>query len=111
MVGIDLTFVQQVPNGTDALNNPVYTTTDVEVEDCLVAPVTVPTNAREEQAIAQSRDQIYIHFPKAFTGDLSASNVTYDGKTFKLDSDTVKFMDGNTPTRWNRYVRAERINV
>lgn len=111
MKGITLTFEKQIQSGTDKLKNPKYITEDIEVEDCLVAPVTVPTNAREEQAIAQSRDQIYIHFPKLCTEDLSASNVTYDGKTFKLDSDTVKFMDGNTPTRWNRYVRAERINV
>ncbi len=111
MVGITLTFVQKVQSGTDGLNNPVYTTTNIVVDDCLIAPVTDPTNAREQQALEQAKDQVRIHLPKLFTGDVGSSEVTYDTKTFHLDSDTVKFMDGNTPTRWNRYLRAERINV
>lgn len=110
MNGITLTFSKKTQSGTDTLNNPTYITTDVDVEDCLVAPITEPTSAREQQAIKQSRDQIRIHLPKDCTEDLSDSNVTYDGKVFHLDSDSVVFMADNTPTRWNRYFRAEKIN-
>lgn len=110
MKGITLTFSKQVAAGTDALNNPTFTSTDIEVDDCLIAPITEPLNAREQQAITQSRDQVRIHMPKASTDDVSNSDVTYGGKTFHLDSDSVVFMDENTPTRWNRYFRAEAIN-
>ena len=110
MNGISLTFVKKTETGTDALNNPVYTTTEVEVADCLIAPITEPTSAREQQAMTQAKDQVRIHMPKASTDDVSGSSVDWDGKTFTLDSDSVVFMDDNTPTRWNRYFRAECVN-
>lgn len=110
MKGISLTFVKQVPSGKDALNNDTYTTTSIAVDDCLIAPISEPATAREQQAMQQSRDQVRIHLPKAYSGDVSGSDVTWDGKVFHLDSDSVAFMAENTPTRWNRYVRAECIN-
>lgn len=111
MVGTTLTFIQKVANGKDALNNPTFTTQNVVVTDCLIAPITEPTTAREQQALTQSRDQVRIHLPKAYTGDVSNSDVNWQGKLFHLDSDSVTFMDENTPTRWNRYIRAENVNV
>lgn len=110
MIGTTLTFTKKVQNGTDDLNDPTYATTDIEVEDCLIAPITEPATAREQQAMNQSKDQVRIHMPKASTADVSGSSVTWDGKVFTLDSDSVIFMAGNTPTRWNRYFRAECVN-
>lgn len=110
MKGIKLTFAKQTPGDPDAMGNPVPSVTNIEVEDCLIAPITEPANAREQQALEQSRDQVRIHLPKAFDGDVSDSDVVWDGKTFHLDSDSVVFMEENTPTRWNRYIRAEVIN-
>lgn len=111
MVGMEITFIQKVANGTDDLNNPTYTTQNVVVDDCLVAPITEPTTAREQQAMEQSKDQVRVHMPKASTADVGNSTFVYNGKTFKLDSSSVKFMDDNTPTRWNRYFRAESVNA
>jgi hypothetical protein len=111
MKGISLTFVKRVEGTADALNNPTYTTTDVTVDDCLIAPIIEPVSAREKQAMEQSRDQIRIHMPKLSTADVSDSNVTWDGKVFHVDSDSTVFMADNTPGRWNRYFRAECINA
>ncbi len=110
MKGTTLTFVKKVANGTDSLNNPTYTTQDIEVDDCLIAPITEPATAREAQAMEQSKDQVRIHLPKADDSDVSGSSLTWGGKTFTLDSDSVVFMDENTPGRWNRYLRAESVN-
>lgn len=110
MIGMTIIFTKQVANGTDALNNATYTTQQVTVNDCLVAPITEPANAREAQALEQMRDQVRVHIPKASDADVSDSTFVYDGKTFRVDSDSVKFMTENTPTRWNRYFRAECIN-
>jgi hypothetical protein len=110
MVGITLTFNKKSATGTDELNNPTYETSEVAIDDCLVAPITEPVSAREQQAKEQSRDQIRIHIPKASTADIGNSTVIWDGKTFKVDSDSTVFMNENTPTRWNRYFRAEAIN-
>jgi hypothetical protein len=110
MVGTTLTFNKRVANGTDEMNNPTYETSPVVVDDCLVAPIIEPVSAREQQAKEQNREQIRIHMPKASTADVSDSEVVWNGKTFKVDSDSTVFMDENTPTRWNRYFRAELIN-
>lgn len=109
MIGVTLTFTQQIANGVDALNNPTFSTSEIEVDDCLVAPITEPVSIRESQAIAQAKDQVRVHLPKSFTGDVSSSSFVWDNKVFQLDSDSVVFMSGNTPTRWNRYFRAEYI--
>lgn len=111
MKGITLTFVKQTANGTDSLNNPTYTTTEIDVDDCLIAPITEPVSAREQQAFEQSRDQVRIHMPKASDDDVSDSTVAWGGKTFHVDSDSAVFMNENTPTRWNRYFRAEVVNA
>jgi len=110
MKGISLTFTKQVAGAVDAFNNPTYTTTDIVIDDCLIAPISEPTTAREQQAMEQSRDQVRIHISRASTADVSDSDVTWDGKVFHLDSDSVVFMQENTPTRWNRYIRGECIN-
>lgn len=111
MVGMEIVFTQKVAGAVDDLNNPTYTTQEITVDDCLVAPITEPTTAREQQAMEQSKDQVRVHMPKTDSTDVGNSEFTYDGKVFRLDSSAVKFMDGNTPTRWNRYFRAESVNA
>ena len=110
MKGIALTFSKQIATGADALNNQVSIPVDIVVDDCLIAPISEPTNAREQQAMEQSRDQLRIHLPKSFTGDISDSDIVWGGKRFHIDSESVVFMAENTPTRWNRYFRAEFVD-
>lgn len=111
MKTISLTFKKDTDTGErDDFNNPIVTPTEIVVDGCLIAPITEPTTAREQQALERSKDQVRIHLPKTFTGNVGGSDVEYDGKVFRLDSDSVKFMDGNTPTKWNRYFRGESLN-
>lgn len=91
----------------DAFGNPLTSTKQISVDGCLIAPITEPTSQREEQAMAQGKIQVRIHLPKTFDGDVSDSDVEWNGKIFHLDSDSVVFMDENCPTEWNRYFRAE----
>lgn len=110
MKGITLTFRKKTETGKDLMNNPVFQLVDIVVEDCLIAPITEPTSAREQQAMTQNREQLRIHMPKTSNDDVSNSDIVWMGKTYHVDSDSVAFMPENTPTRWNRYFRAERIN-
>lgn len=103
-----LTFIKTVEGAElDPFGNPVKSTEEIAVDGCLIAPITEPTSQREEQAMEQGKIQVRIHLPKTFTGDVSDSNVEWNGKTFHLDSDSVAFMNENCPTKWNRYFRAE----
>lgn len=104
-----LVFNKQVEVGLNEFNEPITENQEISIDDCLIAPVTEPTTAREQQAISQNRIQMRIHIPKMSDADVSNSTVAYDGKTFTVDSDSVSFMPENTPTRWHRYFRAEAI--
>ena len=110
ITGMTVVFKKRIAAGVDALNNPMYTSADISIDDCLIAPITEPSNAREAQAIEQSRDQVRVHLPKVNDQDISDSEFTYEGKVFRVDSASVQFMDVNTPGRWNTYFRAECIN-
>lgn len=70
------------------------------IEDCLIANNGSP-NA--------SRPQILIHIPKTSNREVDGSFVNYEGHDWHVIGTTVAQMDGNTPTRWNRYAIAERI--
>lgn len=71
-----------------------------KVDDCLIANNGSP-NA--------SRPQILIHLPKTDNHDVDGSFVTYAGYEWHVVGTTVAQMEGNTPTRWDRYAIAERI--
>lgn len=105
-----LTFIKTVEGSTtDPFGNPAKSTQQIAVDGCLIAPITEPTSHREEQAMEQGKIQVRIHLPKTFNGDVSNSDVEWDGKKFHLDSDSVAFMNENCPTAWNRYFRAEAV--
>lgn len=70
------------------------------IDDCLIANNGSP-NA--------SRPQILIHLPKESDKEVDGAFVTYEGLEWHVIGTTVPQMDGNTPTRWNRYAIAERI--
>lgn len=93
MIGISVTFK----------NRP--TTTGLEtftVDDCLIANNGTPNT---------SRPQILIHLPKTDEHAVDGAFVSYEGHEWHVIGTTVQQMDGNTPTRWNRYAIAERIKA
>lgn len=110
MKTITLIFNKEVLGSKDSFGNPVISTEQIEVPGCLIAPITEPTNEREAQALQQELMQVRIHLPKTFTGDIGNSTVEYGGITWRVDSDSVQFMDENCPTQWNRYFRGEAIH-
>ena len=92
MIGADVTF-KNIPR-----NHGIFET--IKIKDCLIANNGSP-NA--------DRPQILIHLPKTDSTDVDSGWVEYDGYDWHVTGVTVKQMDGNTPTRWNRYAIAERI--
>ncbi len=72
------------------------------IKDCLVANNGSP-NA--------SRPQILIHLPKTDQRPVDGAFVTYNGQDYHVVDTTAPQMDGNTPTRWDRYAIAERIRA
>lgn len=91
MIGASVTFKNHpTTNGLETFT----------IDDCLIANNGSP-NA--------PRPQILIHIPKTDNHDVNSSFVSYEGHEWHVVGTTVAQMDGNTPTRWNRYAIAERI--
>lgn len=93
MIGISVTF----KNRPTEAGFETFT-----INDCLIANNGSP-NA--------SRPQILIHIPKTETRPVDGAFVAYEGHDYHVVDTTAPQMDGNTPTKWNRYAIAERIRA
>lgn len=111
MKTIVLQFTKKVPTGAkDGLNNPIYSETTFDIDGCLIAPITEPLDRVESAALDRDVAIVRIHLPKSNTTDVSNCTTEYGGQIWRIVGKPVQFMDENTPTIWNRYVRAEAIN-
>lgn len=111
MIGITIEFKQRVKNGEfDKLNNPLFDEETFEIANCLVAPITEPVDRVETAALDRDSAVVRLHLPKADTRDISNSTFEYGGQVWRVIGKPVQFMNENTPTDWNRYVRGEAIN-
>ena len=110
ITGMTVVFTKRNQSGTDAIGNPIYETEQISVDDCLLAPPSEPVSAAEQQAITAGKRVLRVHLPKTFTGDVSNSTISYNSHTYRIAQDADPLMPENTPTRWNRYFRAEEIN-
>lgn len=111
MKTIVLEFTKRVPTGQrNKLNEPIYSEETFTVSDCLIAPITEPLDRVESAALDRDVAIVRIHLPKSDSTDISDSTVSYGGQKWRVVGKPVAFMNDNTPTIWNRYVRAEAIN-
>lgn len=91
MIGMSVTFKNHpTPQGLETFT----------IDDCMIANNGTPN---------VMRPQILIHLPKTDSHVVDGSFVSYGGHEWHVIGTTVPQMDGNTPTRWNRYAIAERI--
>ena len=80
--------------------NPDGTLSTFTVKGCLVAQSGSP---------AATRPEIIIHLPKTFTDTVKGAWVVWDGGNYHVTRLTVRGVEENVPTAWNRYAIAERI--
>lgn len=110
MKTLTLVFKKRVQESLDAFNNPVYSTEEIRVDGCLIAPTQEPLDIKEVQAMEQNKIQARVHLPKTFTGDVGNSILEWNGRTWQVDSSSTSFMTENCPTKWNRYFRVEALD-
>lgn len=92
MQGITIHFKNR-PNEDGTLSNHT-------IRDCLIA---------QNGAPLPTRGSVIIHLPK--NDDTSVVNAwfEYEGGTYHVTGSTVPGIDQNVPTKWNRYVIAQKI--
>jgi len=76
------------------------TTSNFVVKDCLIAQSGSP---------ASRRPQVIVHLPKADPVDVTGAWFEYERITYHVIGVEAPSIQENTPTRWNRYIIAEKM--
>lgn len=107
MTGITVTLYEKTPAGVDALNDPVYTLTPVDVDNVLVGqPET--DDITDSISLYGKRIAYWLGLPKGDSHNWTDTKVEIWGKSFRTFGDVVQGIEANVPTAWHKKVRVER---
>lgn len=107
--GVTVNVLRPSTSGTDRLGNATHgTPTKEAVANVLVAPG--DTESFEASRPDGTSAMLTLHFPKSYAASLRGCEVelpTPWGGTWRVVGDPMPYIDGNTPTPWNRPVSVE----
>lgn len=105
--GITVILCEQTQTGADAFNRPIYTETEVEVENVLVAPSS--TDDITTSIDLTGKKAVYtLAIPKGDTHDWENKKIKFFGKTWHSFAFTIEGIEDNIPLSWNKKVMVER---
>lgn len=107
MTGITVKLHARTLSGYDSLNNPVYTTTAVDVENVLVGQPT-SEEIRNSVDLDGRRLAYVLGIPKGDAHEWRNCEVEFFGRRFRAYGDVLEGIAANVPTPWNRKVMVER---
>lgn len=107
MTGITVTLYEKTQTGVDALNDPVYTLTPVDVDNVLVGqPET--DDVTDSISLYGKRIAYWLGLPKGDSHNWTDTTVEIWGESFRTFGDVVQGIEANVPTAWHKKVRVER---
>lgn len=110
MKGITVTLLKRTENGTDAFNRPIYTETEVPVNNVLVSPTDAGGDELLSALDLTGRKAVYtLAIPKGDTNVWEGNRVQFFGETWQVIGIPTKGIDALIPLDWNLKVQVERI--
>ncbi len=110
MRGITVTLYERTQTGTDAFGAPVYTETETDVENVLVAPVTAGGEEVFDRLSLTGRKAVYtLALPKGDAHGWEGCRVRFFGETWQVIGKPTEGIEEMIPLQWNRKVQVERI--
>ena len=107
MTGVSVTLKKKTQTGTDDFGAPVYTTTDVVVNNVLIGEPT--TEQIIEELNMYGKHLAYtLAIPKGDTNDWTDVEVAFFGETFKTYGAPTQGIEHLIPLSWNKKVKVER---
>ncbi len=107
MRGASVVLFVKTLSGHDALNNPVYTTTQETVENVLIGqPTTDDITASND--LYGKKIEYMLGLPKGDAHDWTDARVDFFGQSFRTFGDVIQGIEENVPTPWHKKVRVER---
>ena len=107
MTGVTVTLYERVLTGHDALNDPVYALTPVDVPNVLVGQ---PTTDEVTSSIDLygKRIEYMLGIPKGDAHNWEDTAVIIFGQTYRTVGSTIQGIEANVPTPWHKKVRVCR---
>ena len=108
--GITIQLIKKTQTGTDALNNPVYDTEVVNVDNVLVGEPTAD-EVTNTLALYGKQVQYTLGIPKGDTNIWENTKVVLPapfGGTYKTIGYPTAGIEDNIPLKWNKKVKIER---
>lgn len=107
MTGVTVTLYERVLTGHDALNDPVYELTPVDVSNVLVGQ---PTTDEVTSSIDLygKRIEYMLGIPKGDAHNWEDTAVIIFGQTYRTFGSTIQGIEANVPTPWHKKVRVCR---
>lgn len=104
--GIDVILVEEIENGRDPLNQPIYEEKETVVSNVLVSPST--TDEITDTTNLYGKKAIYtLAIPKGDNHDWSNKKVKFFNKTFRTFGEPIQGIDVLIPLQWNMKVSVE----
>lgn len=107
MRGIPVTLHERILAGYDELNNPVYDTVPVTVEDVLVGQPSTDDVTSTLSLYGKKLDYV-LGIPKGDAHNWLDAEVEFFGKKFRAFGDVIEGIEENVPTRWHKQIRVQR---
>ena len=106
MTGITVTLYERAQTGVDALNDPIYTETPVEVPNVLVGQPTTD-DVTSSINLYGKKLEFMLGIPKGDTHNWKDVTVEFFGQRFRTFGAVMEGISANVPTPWLKKVRAE----
>lgn len=98
---------EKIPDGTDALNAPVYTENPVVVQNVLVMPVS-SEDAADALRLFGKLEEYELCIPKGDTHVWEDSRVDFFGQSFLTVGFAQEYIEANLPLGWNKKIKVVR---
>lgn len=105
--GITVTLISKTKTGTDPFGAPIYTETETEVENVLVAP-TSTTEVLDRLALTGRKAVYTLAIPKGDTNAWENQEVRFFGERWRVFGIPEQGIDDLIPLDWNKKVTVER---
>jgi hypothetical protein len=104
--GTTVTLILETQTGTDGFNNPIYTSSETNVANVLVTPVS--TSDVVDTLNLTGKKAIYtLCIPKNDANDWEDKKVRINGHVYKTIGKPQHYIDENVPLDWNDQIQVE----
>ena len=107
--GVTVALVSKIETGKDPFGEPVFTESEIEVDNVLISPTT--SDDIVNQLTISGKKAVYtLAIPKGDTNTWEDQEVRFFGERWRVFGITMQGIDHLIPMAWNKKVTVERYD-